>query len=232
MSQHHTVGKIVILIALSGVALGGFCRNAAAQDIGLQVPNGYYVSSEDLALSLPSAISDTSGDYRILIERTYGNSEEERLLRIAEALYPPRDTLEAAIGRAHFKLKDVPNEKDLWWASSFDGIRLPYAITGRAVHYYLDLIHSFKRGDFEGSNGIRMQDASFRYTATIDRQVVFEGPGLRLEDVYVARLRLSWSNYCGPLCALGFQQDRVVVLSPEGEVLWVSGDRQSSALVS
>lgn len=86
--------------------------------------DGYYVSPEDLALSLPPAISDTCGDYRVLVERTYGSPEEARLLRIAEALYPPRDTLEAAIERAHFKLDDVPDVKDLWWSSSFDGIRI------------------------------------------------------------------------------------------------------------
>lgn len=233
MRRRDAVARIAALVVLWVALLGGFYReDATAQEVGQQVPDGYYLSAEDLALSLPTSIADTSGDHKVLIERRFGSPEEERLLRIAEALYPPRDTLEAAIQRAKFKVGDLPDDGDLWWSSSFDGIRLPFAITGKAVRYYLGLTDSFERGDFEGSKGIRMESSYFRYTATIDRQETFELSGLSLEDVYVVRLRLSWSNYCGLLCALGLEHSRVVVLSPDGEVLRVSGDREAAVFVS
>jgi hypothetical protein len=50
----------------------------------------------------------------------------EALLRKAEAVYPKREKVLAAIEKAHFKLSQTPDAKEpLWWTSAFDGVRIP-----------------------------------------------------------------------------------------------------------
>jgi hypothetical protein len=42
---------------------------------------------------------------------------------------------------------------------------------------------------------------------------------------------LSWSDYCGSLCACGFSLDRTVVIRRDGTVLCVFGDRKPLAQI-
>lgn len=191
----------------------------------------HVLSAEALHRTLPTELQ-SPGSFQIDVHRAFRSAEEGRLLKIAEATYPPRDSVLAAIPRAHFKLGAAPDETYLWWSSSFDGVRIPYAITADAVQYYLDLTESFRRGDFSQSHGIRMDSSRFRYTATIEKRPEFQREGRSFRDVYVAELKLQWSDDCGSLCDLWIDKDRIVVLNPAGVVLAVFRDGNAPIVVS
>jgi len=166
------------------------------------------------------------------VRRHFVDANEERLLRIAEEAYPPPDAILAIAGRYASK-QDLGREKHLWWYGEFDGVRLPYAVTMDAVRYYLALIQATARGDSSQTGGIPMKRANFSYTASVSpRQSTLSRDGRVFEDVYTVELRLSWSNYCGSLCACSFNLNRTVVLRADGTVLCVFGDQKPMVIVS
>jgi carboxypeptidase family protein len=163
------------------------------------------------------------------VHRYVRDANEERLLRIAEETYPPPDAILAIAGKDASK-QDLRKEKRLWWYGQFDGVRLPYAVTMDAVRYYLALIQTMARGD---SSGIPMKRAKFSYTASVSsRPSTLSRDGRVFEDVYTVELRLSWSDYCGSLCACSFDLNRTVVLRADGTVLCVFGDQKPMVIVS
>jgi Carboxypeptidase regulatory-like domain len=166
------------------------------------------------------------------VRRNFQNAEEEHLLRIAEETYPPA---EAVLAIAEERPgRDAPLKQErLWWYGSFDGVRLPYAITLDAVRYYTELVQTMGKGESGRTGGIRMKRAKFSYIANISpRRSTVSRDGRVFEDVYVVEMRLSWSNYCGSLCACSFSLDRTVLLRRDGTVLCVFGDRKPMVVVS
>ena len=77
-----------------------------------------------------------------------------------------------------------------------------------------------------------MQGSSLSYSASVSKMDRYAAGGQELADVYVVRMFLSWSAYCGPLCAMGFNKSREVVVSNDGTVLAVSGDGTPGVEVS
>jgi hypothetical protein len=182
--------------------------------------------------SLPDSLR-YQGAFAAEILRRHTGPHERRLLQIAESAYPRRDSVVQAVRSAHFKLPAVPDDSLLWWYSSFDRIRIPYAITQEAVQYYLMKTEAFRRGeDLEVAPSRDMERTSFSYTATVQRHDVFEMTGWTFEDVYVVELRLKWSNDCGPNCGLWINKARTVVLTADGIVLHIAGDGPGSFYVS
>jgi len=166
------------------------------------------------------------------VHRHFADANEERLLRIAEETYPSPDAILAVAGRLASK-QDLRKEKRLWWYDEFDGVRLPYAVTMDGVRYYLALIQAVARGDSGQTGGIPMKRAKFSYTASISsRPSTLSRDGRVFRDVYTVDLRLSWSNYCGSLCACSFDLNRTVVLRADGTVLCVFGDQKPMVIVS
>ncbi len=166
------------------------------------------------------------------VHRGFTDANEERLLRIAEETYPPPDAILAIAGR-HVSKEDLRRAKRLWWYDEFDGIRLPYAVTMDAVRYYLALIQALAHGDSSQTGGIPMTRGKFSYSASVSpRPSTLSRDGRVFKDVYTVELRLSWSNYCGPLCACSFSLNRTVVLRADGTVLCVFGDQRPMVVVS
>lgn len=189
----------------------------------------YFISEPDLALNLVS----TRQNYTVEIDRVHSGQQTVALLKKAEALYPKREKVWAASRDAHFKLSQSLDIKEpLWWSSSFDGVRIPYAITAGAVTYYQKLIQDFMKGDFSGSGNIKMTNASLKYTASIKQYAEWTYEKQDFKDVYVADMVLSWSQYCGNLCAMGFTKKRLVVLDKDGNVRAVFGDGNTGTVVS
>jgi len=170
------------------------------------------------------------GSFTESIERNAATPEEENLIAIAEAVYPPReDVIEAYCGSPEHLDPDEP----LWWYCGFDGVRIPYAITGDAVDYYSDLVHEW-RDEAATSHPLTVfwLRCNFEYGADIEYYETYESREETFSDVYVVMMRLHWSAYCGPVCAHAFDKYRIVVLTPEGEVLAIFGDGTTSLFVS
>lgn len=166
------------------------------------------------------------------VHREFRDPVEERLLRIAEETYPPTKAV-LLVTDERADRTALSQVKRLWWYGDFDGVRLPYAVTMDAVRYYLGLAQAMGRGETAETRGIPMIQCNFSYSARISPgPTKFDRGGRGFDGVYVADLKLEWSNYCGNLCACWFQLDRTVVLRPDGTVLCVFGDRRPRVLVS
>lgn len=162
--------------------------------------------------------------YSIHIDRRFLTRREDELLRKAEATYPPKARVLSDSAKTLARLNPAArHSKALWWWGEFDGVRLPYAITGGAVSYYLNQIQQFRHGNFRGSNGIKMVRAHLDYTASLRREKAFLLNKRVLRNVYVVTLRLSWSQDCGRMCGMSFDRARTVVLAPDGTIT-VDGD--------
>ena len=211
------------LLLLSGAAVAGSAAQASAQAL----PAGYRVRVEDQALDLTLRQDEPSAFDAVIVRRP-ASPDDERFLRIAESLYPPRDS----VSGARVCPDDAPGEY-AWAASCSLEPRLPYALTASAVRFYLDRIAAYRRGDFAGLPR-RLRHGAMRYEASGEWMPVFEIGGRRFADVHVTRLSLTWRIRNGPewFATYVFTKERVVVFSRAGDVLAVHGDGRTPVAVS
>ena len=106
----------------------------------------------------------------------------------------------------------------------FDGVRIPYAITGDALRYYRDVTLAFRAGDFSRFNNLAMQESSLDYLAQIERHELYKAEGREFPNATVVTMKLDWSQNCGTECALHLQKQRVVVFDDSGTVIAVFHD--------
>ncbi|MBW2261215.1 MAG: hypothetical protein JRG91_04510 [Deltaproteobacteria bacterium] len=181
------------------------------------------------------AIPDRSfddGDFVIEIARSFEGDDEACLILDAEAAWPERQDVLALIGdEKHQEWAGVTDEP-LWWFRTFDDVRIPYAITEAALPYYAGVIDAFIAGDFSPAHGIVMKKSTLKYSASVEHHESFTHEGRTFQDVDVVHLSLSWFQYCGGECAMGFHKERIVVFGPDGGVLAVFGDGETPYIVS
>jgi hypothetical protein len=191
----------------------------------------HYTSSE-VAIGYKGLGQDTiRAAFEAIVNRTFRNPDEERLIRIAEETYPPAEAV-LAIAKRGPGFETLSREKRLWWYDTFDGVRIPYAVTMDAVRYYLRLTDALGRGD-STQTGFPMKRSHFRYNARISGcPETYSRDGHVFKDVYLVEMRLEWSNYCGPLCACSLNLDRTVLIRPDGTVVCVFGDQKPRMIVS
>jgi hypothetical protein len=169
------------------------------------------------------------------IERVFSNEFEQNLISSAESFYPPRDSV---LNAAESWFRDLIPDTNYWFYDSFDGIRIPYAITIDAINYYSDFIDTLNAG----LKSI-IYKAVFKYKAEITyyTSYTFEGvdplteiplPIISFEDVYVVEMNLSWDHYCGMECGLYIKHKRIVVLNSQGELLQIFYDGKIPVAVS
>jgi hypothetical protein len=180
-----------------------------------------------------SSVTNNEKAYQIKIERIPKNALEEKLLQIAETTEPEPSEIEKVCPSPRntnqpLQSPDLPR----WWCGSFDGIFVPYAITKNAVAYYLAVTDDFRQGNFDRSGKLKMKSSSLHYSASVDLRPSYTNGEKRLKDVYEVTMALSWSQYCGSLCAMGFSKKRTVILDKEGKVLMILGDEQPGIIVS
>lgn len=186
-----------------------------------------FVSKPDLAIKIPN-VTWSNARFSVRINRQFLTARQEQLLRKAEAVYPPKAKVIVASQSSLTRLDSASlNSNALWWWAKFDGVRIPYAVTASAASYYSNLIQQFRRGNFSGANGIRMQRAQLTYTASIRHQDAFVLDNRPYSNVDVATLRLTWTQHCGSLCGMTFDRTRTVVLQSNGAIA-VSGDGAKS----
>ena len=172
--------------------------------------------------------------YTSLIERNSANSFEAELITKAESYYPPREDV---VDATEWSGMEVP-ETAYWYYNSFDGVLIPYCITTEAIDYYSDLIDQYNANRDE----VFFIVAEFTYTANVEFQENYTSPNTNsdgetvepqnFESVYVVTLDLHWTDYCGPLCAMWIEKQRIVVFNESGELLEIFLDGTISVPVS
>jgi hypothetical protein len=161
--------------------------------------------------------------YTQSILRQADGALEASLLARAEAVYPPRDSVLAVA----WDPAQVP-EMGYWYLGDFDGVRIPYAVTGDAVAYYSELIDAWKAS--EQPPFFLQASLEYRAAVSFHEAYTFEEtdprtgeplPSESFERVYVAEMSLEWYQYCGDLCAMWIDHERIVVFDEAGELLRV-----------
>ena len=204
---------------------------SAAPHLQAQLPTGYYAGH---APSLPDSLRETylGGRFAISVVRIARDSIERELLARAEALMPSADSIErpAALvtGSGHIaalkEAKAMPGER--WWWRDWDGVRLPFALTGAAVAHYVEKV----RGLAAGPNPFARWNEGVGHRAMVDYTAAVEPRGAA--GGHRVRMQVKFSFYCGPLCALSFDHSRVVEFDPAGKPIRVEGDGPPSYIVS
>ena len=185
-------------------------------------------SSDDNEFEMPER------SYTSLIERNTDNSFEADLITKTESYYPPREDLVAA---TEWSGLEVP-ETAYWYYNSFDGVLIPYCITTDAVDYYTTLIDEFNAN----KDDVFFLTAEFSYSANVEFHDSYSSPDensngetvepQNFESVYVVTLNLYWMDYCGPLCAMWIEKQRIAVFNESGDLLEVFMDGTISVPVS
>src|SRR5262245_27764852 len=110
---------------------------AAAQTL----PAGYHIWQPDQSLDL-TLRQDSPSPFHALIRRDTPTPEDEHRVRLAESLYPAADSTRA---------RGCPGKRatENFWEENCTSQRMsPFALTASAVRHYIDLIASFRRGNF------------------------------------------------------------------------------------
>ncbi len=164
-------------------------------------------------------------DYIVSIERKFTNDFEASLIKQAESTYGD------VADREHPE-KSPDRRSKRWWCDEFDNVRILCAVTEDSVRYYLDLVNSFRKGDFTSVKGFQYGRASLRYRASVDFHPTFELKERQFINVYVVSMELNWSVTCGFLCGHYPVKKRIVVFDSKGQLLLLEGDGWESFVVS
>jgi len=219
--MNRIVGMILAATILSGCAKPTKVLNPFDE---------YYFDYSSSLSDLPDTVVDTSGSYTIIIERNTNRAFHEEIIAKAEACFPPEYQIIDPQDRDKL---NIPSGESLWWGGSFDGVRIPFAITGSAVEYYTRLIQLYKEGKFEEAGTIENISASFTYKVSVTHYNGFVYDNHNYGRVHVVQQELSWSNYCGMLCALWFTRERLIIFdAKDSALLGVIGDGHGRIVVS
>ena len=172
---------------------------------------------------------EAQGPHIIEVQRTIRAENDMRMITIAESTYPPRTEVLEAVKTAHFKLDEVPQENKLWWYSEFDNVRIPYAITGEAIDYYVKLVQGYRRREWKSDIE---PSSKFSYSASVEFKNSYEKDEKKFRHVYVVKMKLSMSARFASLAAISFTKERIVVLDRQGKILAIFGDGKTPTVVS
>ena len=215
--------KRIAVAALALVALAALARTSLPAQ-----PPWYAVKDTG-----QDKLRNIDGQYTVFVNRVATNKSEADLIRKAEFVYPQRAAaMAAAPRRSPDEERPFDTQETVWWCDKFDGVRIPYAVTAGTIAYYQSMLGDFIRGDFRRSHGIPMTRASLIYEARIHAYDKWEHGGHAYANVRIVFLKLRWSQWCGSLCAMGFNQSRYVAFDSAGRVLAVLGDSRPSVVVS
>ncbi len=193
---------------------------------------GYFLDTTAISNEMPNFLEDTLGSFVYRINRDYylPSDRLRRLTEKAESLFPPVDTIMASYG---FNAFEIPQDESMWWSQTFDGVRIPYAITWSSVEYYRSLLNLYEQGLFEEAQTISMSSASLIYETEIEYYRSFQVLDISYQSVWVVSQTLEWDNYCGSLCAMSFRAKRMVIFDYDTEqLIAVIGDGTPLVMVS
>jgi hypothetical protein len=185
-------------------------------------PPGYRIAENEISAPFLEISEKNKETFKVNISRKFANKEEERLLKIAESLYPTNEEKQKNCSKPV-----LGNPTDVDWAcGSFDGVIVPYAVTKSTVNYYLNLTDEFRKGKRQ------MKTSSLKYSAGVKFYPNFQLKREKFTNVYLVSMDFNWSHVCGDLCALVFGKVRTVIMDKTGKVLLVDGDKETPVMVS
>ena len=188
---------------------------------GLTTDNNarWFVYPPDMDIRLPQT-SDKDGRNTIQISRSFSDSNEEEMLRRAEAVYSSPSKMIANVFRSlgYWEGKLPEEMGPIWGSLGNDNLLSADVVTARAVRYYYDLSLAAKANPHLAT-GFDAVASGLKYTAVIRHSDRYSHSGDTFEHVYVADLTLQWSFTCGGLCGMGFTRNKLVVLDEAGKVL-------------
>jgi hypothetical protein len=179
----------------------------------------WLIFEPDLKINLPQ-VSETEGNNKIEIARSFTNALEAGMLAKAEAVYGNQDRFIGLLLRDPLSwAEELPEQvSPLWGVRGNDNVQLVEVVTASAVRYFYDLsISSREHRAFR--TVFPMVTTGLKYNASIKHYEKYEHGEKKFEDVYVADLNLEWSSICGGLCGIGFTRNKLVVLDQKGEVV-------------
>ena len=181
------------------------------------------VYSPGLLATIPSANSQATR-YTILMKREYGSPDEEKLLAKAETLYKNPDRVDLELLKQwRYNAEPyviLPDGEPKWWSGPFSTILAAELVSTGAVLYYYNISQALRSNDGKvNGNSFRFLSSNLKYEASIKKMDVYERSGKSFNNVYVANMTLTWGQVCGRLCGSGFTRNKIVVMSPSGEIL-------------
>lgn len=152
------------------------------------------------------------------IRREAADKKQEAMIAAAEAAEPDQKALREAAAEENTAVGD----KQWWYKMALD-TRIPFAINGDAVEYYLRLVEN---------NGKQVLKAYAQPTSHVDYQAAvafhkeFTSGEKTFKNVHVVTLKLKFSQnfVTDQTSGMFFTKERVVVLDDAGKVLHISGD--------
>jgi len=142
----------------------------------------FIVDTEDLSHPLTIKKLNRSGSHTVNISRRFANEGEEKLVRIAEAIYPARSEVTQK-GDPIRKTEAGVNKDRLWSCKNFDGVLIPYTITKSAVDYYLKVSKEFGKRRPREPFWSNMKSSSLMYSASITRKESYQTGEVTRKDV-------------------------------------------------
>lgn len=193
----------------------------ALQAFALSKPGAWFVYEPDLKIELPNVDQTISvNSYKIKIDRSFKNADEEAMIKKAEAVYGAQFRYIDSMRSSPESWADrLPDEiAPLWGEVGNDNVMMTDVITASGIKYYYDLsISAREHRPFR--NVFQMRGTSLKYTAAAKHYDEWEHANTKYHDVYVADLNLEWSSICGGLCGIGFTRNKLVVFDKKGNVI-------------
>jgi hypothetical protein len=217
------------LLLFAGFLVTGSIARAQGPTPGL--PTGYFIDTVQAATPRPAWDEETDGEFTYSIRRGWPDSTGERLLRVAESVYPPRDIPVRIASRNGYELGGDSAHISLWWFKGIDAARVPYAVTAGALEHYLSLTRLYRERRFREAGTRPLFRSKLVYRATIAERDTFRIGSDSFRDVWVATLTLLWTYDDGTfLPSVGAH--RVVVIARDGTPLAEEGDGLAEEKVS
>ncbi len=175
--------------------------------------------------------------YSSSIKLTVKDENELHIIRCAENALPSIAEVQSAATKAGNDSQIIESPDNLWWYSKLNGIQIPFAITGKAVQYYENLVNTYAK---QNSTNTNKTGSHLTYTASVqsvektnkqDDSAQASPPSTDFEDIYIVTMQLKFSICLGDGNGISFSKERKVTLNPDGKVLKVTGDAPTTTAI-
>ena len=152
------------------------------------------------------------------VHRKAADNKQEALIAAAEAAQPDQKALREAAAKENTFVEDKQ-----WWYKMALETRIPFAITGKAIEYYLKTVENNGKQTLKA---YAQPTSSVDYQAAVAFQKEFTSGEKTFKNVHVVTLKLKFSQnfVTDQTSGMFFTKQRVVILDEAGKVLHISGD--------
>lgn len=237
--RSSAVRRLSLLLFVTAVMLGTLSQSClltrTETNQTITVPAGWFLSWHNSGVALMKA-EEKKPTYSLLFDRTNDVKDAEYYLRVAEAIYPDRSKIYPKRNSTKQENAEITSWyfERLWWFEEHKHYRVPYALTGDAVNYYIRMYKAFKSRSqmaaIKDSSKTGIQNrVEFAYSAKIIKSGAESSTTTEAGDSNFAQpvkviLKMRWFEYCGEPCGWGFEKTREVYFSSKTSVTRITGD--------